>query len=46
MQERHTAYRALFQHQLDEHLVQEIRVPLHQGRVLGTERCKDAIEAT
>jgi putative transposase len=44
MQERQTAYRALFQHHLDENVVQEIRATLHQGRVLGTERFKDAIE--
>ena len=45
MQERHTAYRALFQHLIDENLLQEIRATLHQGRVLGTERFKDAMEA-
>jgi REP-associated tyrosine transposase len=45
MQERQTAYRALFQHHIDEHLLQEIRATLHQGRVLGTERFKDAMEA-
>ena len=44
MPERHTAYRALFQHHLDENVLQEIRATLHQGRVLGTERFKDAIE--
>jgi putative transposase len=45
MQARYTASRALFQHHRDEHLVQEIRATLHQCRVLGTERCKDAMEA-
>jgi putative transposase len=46
MQERQTAYRALFQHHLDENLLQEIRATLNQCRVLGTERFKDAMEAT
>jgi putative transposase len=43
-QERQQAYQALFQGQLSAGLVQEIRTTLQQGRVLGTDRFKDAIE--
>ena len=44
LQERQTAYRALFQYDIDDSVVQEIRATLQQCRVLGTERFKDAIE--
>jgi putative transposase len=43
-QERRTVYRALCQEHLHASLLQEIRATVHQGRVLGTERFKDAIE--
>ncbi len=43
--ERQAAYRALCRHPIDAGLVDEIRRTLHQSRVLGTERFKDAIEA-
>jgi putative transposase len=43
-QERLMAYRALCQDHLHASLLQEIRTTLHQSRVLGTERFKDAIE--
>jgi putative transposase len=42
--ERCMAYRVLAQDHLHASLLQEIRATLHQGRVLGTERFKDAIE--
>jgi putative transposase len=45
LQERHMSYRALCQDHLHAGMLQEIRVALHQGRVLGTERFKDSIEA-
>jgi putative transposase len=43
-QERHTAYGALCQEQLHASLLREIRAAIHPGRVLGTERFKEAIE--
>lgn len=43
-EERQQAYQALCQGQLSAGLVQEIRTTLQQGRVLGTDRFKDAIE--
>ena len=42
---RRLAYRDLCQQHLDTHVLQEIRTTVHQSRVLGTERFKDAIEA-
>jgi putative transposase len=44
-QERQQAYQVLCQGQLDADLLQEIRATLQQGRILGTERFKDSIEA-
>jgi hypothetical protein len=44
VQERHMAYRALCQEQLHTSLLQNIRAAIHPGRVLGTERFKEAIE--
>lgn len=41
---RQAAYRGLFQEAFDEHLLQDLRTTVHQCRVLGTERFKDAIE--
>ncbi len=43
-QERHRAYRELCQQYLDAQVLEEIRTTVHQSRVLGTERFKDAIE--
>jgi putative transposase len=42
--ERQAAYRGLFEEVLDARVLQDIRTTLHQSRVLGTERFKDAIE--
>jgi len=44
-QERQQACQALFQGQIYADLLQEIRTTLQQGRVLGTERFQDSIEA-
>jgi putative transposase len=44
-QERQQAYQALCQGQISADLFQEIRATLQQGRVLGSERFKDSIEA-
>ena len=44
IQERHMAYRALCQEHLHASLLQEIRAAIYPGRVLGTERFKEAIE--
>jgi REP-associated tyrosine transposase len=46
VQARNAAYEILCQRHLDAGLLQEIRATLNQCRVLGTERFKDAIEAT
>lgn len=43
-QERQQVYQALFQERLHTGLLQEIRTTLQQGRILGTERFKDAIQ--
>jgi hypothetical protein len=43
-QERQHVYQALFQDRLHTGLLQEIRTTLQQGRILGTERFKDAIQ--
>jgi putative transposase len=43
-QERQHVYQALFQERLHTGLLQEIRTTLQQGRILGTERFKDAIQ--
>ena len=43
--ERQAAYRGLFEEVFDAHVLRDIRTTVHQCRVLGTERFKDAIEA-
>jgi len=43
---RRHAYRELFRHHVDKHLLHAIREALNQELVLGSERFKDSIEAT
>jgi len=42
--ERQQAYRALFQHHIDDEMLKEIRVNTHQCTVMGNDRFKEDIE--
>lgn len=44
-QERQTAYRALFQHDVDDESLKGIREAINSGKVFGGERFKDQIES-
>ena len=43
-QTRQSSYRALFQHQLDEKIISDIRQATNKGMVIGSDTFKDQIE--